>query len=138
MFDEALIDLGATGMFIDIQFIQLKNIQTHRLPRAIPIYNVDGTPNEAGHITEVVDLVVQHKEHSKQAMFHITSIGKTTIILGHTWLMEHNPKIDWHMGDIAMMRCPASCKLKSTEESDQLSCILANKTQRQPDAHLHW
>jgi len=53
---EALIDSGATGMFIDIEIIRSKNIWTHRLPRAIPVYNIDGTPNEAGHITEVVDL----------------------------------------------------------------------------------
>src|SRR5882724_4432294 len=59
---EALIDSGATGMFIDIRFIRSKNIRTHRLPRAILVYNVDGTPNEAGHITKVVDLIVQYKD----------------------------------------------------------------------------
>jgi len=60
--------------------------------------------------------MVQYKEHSEQATFHVTSIGQTTIILGHMWLMEHNPEIDWHMGDISMMRCPASCRLKTAEE----------------------
>src|SRR5882724_13494313 len=89
MFIEALIDSGATRMSIDIEFVQLKNIWT-QLPRAIPVYNVDGTPNKARHITEVIDLIVQYKEHSEWATFHITSIGQTTIILGHTWLMEHN------------------------------------------------
>jgi len=59
------------------------------------------------------------------------------INLRHMWLMEHNPEIDWHMGDIAMMRCLASCKPKSTEERDWPSCISANKTWRQPNAHLH-
>src|SRR5882724_6522443 len=44
---EALIDSGATSMFIDIEFVRSKNIRTHWLPRAIPVYNVDGTPNEA-------------------------------------------------------------------------------------------
>src|SRR5882724_5341482 len=81
---EALIDSGATSMFIDIKFIRSKNIRTHRLPRAIPVYNIDGTPNEAGHITKVVDLIVQYKDHSKRATFHVMGIGQTTIILGHT------------------------------------------------------
>src|SRR5882724_5929449 len=72
---EALIDSGATGMFIDIEFIRSKNIRTHQLPRAIPVYNVDGTPNEAGHITEVIDLIVQYKDHSERATFHIMGIG---------------------------------------------------------------
>jgi len=95
-------------MFIDVEFVWLKNIWTHQLPRAILVYNIDGTPNEARHITEVIDLIVQYKEYSKQAMFHVISISQTMIILGHMWLMEHNPEIDWHMGDIAMMRCLAS------------------------------
>src|SRR5882724_10198304 len=72
---EALIDSGATCMFIDIEFVRSKNIRTHRLPRAIPVYNIDRTPNEAGHITEVVDLIVQYKDHSDWVTFHITGIG---------------------------------------------------------------
>jgi len=72
---EALIDSGATGMFINIEFVRSKNIRTHRLPREIPVYNIDGTPNEAGHITEVVDLIVQYKDHSEQVTFHVTGIS---------------------------------------------------------------
>src|SRR5882724_3270436 len=71
-------------------------------------------------------------------MFHVTSISQTTIILGHTGLMEHNHKIDWRMGDIAIMRCPALCKLKTTEERDWPSHVSADKTWRQLKAHLHW
>src|SRR5882724_5396355 len=134
---EALIDSGATSTFIDIEFIRTKNIWTHRLPRAILVYNVDGTPNEAGHITEVVDLIVQYKDHSEWATFHIMGIGRTTIILGHTWLMEHNPEIDWRMGKISMMRCPMPCRPKATEETNQPNCISANTTWRQLKTHLH-
>ena len=68
----------------------------------IPVYNVDGTTNEAGHITEVVNLIVQYKYHSEQSSFHVTGIGQMTVILGHMWLMEHNLEIDWHMEDIHM------------------------------------
>src|SRR5882724_533616 len=75
IFVKALVNSGATGMFIDIEFIRLKKILTHQLPRAIPVYNVNGTPNEAGHITKVIDLMVQYKDHSEWATFHITSIG---------------------------------------------------------------
>jgi len=75
MFVEALVDSGATGMFIDIEFVRSKDIWTHQLPRANPVYNIDGTPNEARHITKVIDLMVQYKDHSKWAMFHVTSIS---------------------------------------------------------------
>jgi len=51
--------------------------------------------------------------------------------------MEHNPKINWHMGDISMTLCPASCRPKAVEERDQPCCISADKTQRQLKAHPH-
>ena len=55
---KALIDSGATVLFIDINYMWSKNLKTWCLLRAIPVYNVDGTPNEAGHITEVINLIV--------------------------------------------------------------------------------
>src|SRR5882724_11579445 len=134
---ESLIDSGATRMFINIEFVRSKNIWTHRLPRAIPVYNVDGTPNEVGHITKVVDLIVQSKDHSEWATFHVMGISRTTIILGHTWLMEHNPEVDWCMGEISMTRCPMSCRLKATEEMDRPNRITADMTRKQQKTHLH-
>src|SRR5882672_2828180 len=56
----ALIDSGATGQFIDIDYVRSKNLHTQRLPQAIPVYNVDGTLNDAGYITEVVNLMVHY------------------------------------------------------------------------------
>src|SRR5882724_3313604 len=47
----ALIDSGATGKFIDMDYIRSKNLCTQCLPRTIPVYNVDGTLNDAGYIT---------------------------------------------------------------------------------------
>jgi len=137
MLVEDFIDLGTTGMFIDIENVQSKNIWTWCLPRVIPVYNVDGTPNEAGHITEVVDLIVQYKDHSEQATFHITSIGWMSIILGNSWLMEHNPEIDWCTWDICMTRCLASCRSKNKREKDQPNCILADKTTKCSEAQFN-
>ena len=77
------------------------------------------TPNEASHIMEAVDLIVNYKDHCEQSTFHVMGIGQTMVILGHTWLMEHNPEIDWHMGDIHLTRCPAMCR--SVTKMDSLS-----------------
>ena len=41
----ALLDSGATGMFLDTKFVLANNLNTRKLPRAIPVYNVDGTLN---------------------------------------------------------------------------------------------
>src|SRR5882672_7843543 len=61
----ALIDSGATGQFIDIDYVRSKNLCTQHLPRAIPVYNVDGTLNDGGYITEVINLMVHYGDHSE-------------------------------------------------------------------------
>src|SRR6202453_1770022 len=38
---DSLLDCGASGLFIDKQFIELNDITTRKLPQPIPIYNVD-------------------------------------------------------------------------------------------------
>jgi hypothetical protein len=54
----ALLDLGATGMFVNSDFVKWERLTTRPLSRPIPVYNVDRSPNEAGSITEVVDVVL--------------------------------------------------------------------------------
>ena len=62
---------------------------------SIPAYNVDGSPNEAGSIMEIVDAILHLDGHSERTAFAATSLGKQEIILGFTWLAEHNLEIDW-------------------------------------------
>jgi hypothetical protein len=99
-------------MFIDIEFVRAEKLQTHRLPHAIPIYNIDGTPNEASSIKEEVDLICTYGDHTECATFSVTSLGHLAIILGHTWVVKHNPEVDWHIGEVKMTCCPESCSVK--------------------------
>ena len=71
----SLLDSGATGMFIDAELVKEHKLQTRPLPRAIPVYNIDGTPNEAGAIREEVDLICTFGEHTERATFYVTSLG---------------------------------------------------------------
>ena len=48
----ALIDSGAEGTFIDKTFAHKHGIHLTPLNRPIPVYNVDGTRNKLGSITE--------------------------------------------------------------------------------------
>ena len=32
------------------------------------------------------------------------------MILGHNWLLQHNPEINWVAQEIMMTRCPDACK----------------------------
>jgi hypothetical protein len=106
----ALLDSGATACFIDLGFVNSRALQTRPLPRAIPVYNIDGTLNEAGSITQVIDLVCRFQDHSERMTFHVTQLGSQPIILGHNWLVEHNPEIDWKSGELKMSRCPEYCQ----------------------------
>jgi hypothetical protein len=55
---QALINCSATGCFIDIEWAKLNNVPTHPLTKPIPVYNVDGTANDAGTITDIADIIL--------------------------------------------------------------------------------
>jgi len=103
---KALLDCGATGSFIDRDFVCSKGMNTWTLSRNILVFNVDGSPNEAGQISEVMDMVLQYKTHSKRMLLAISGLGKQNLILGYDWLKDHNPKIDWEKGEVEMTCCP--------------------------------
>jgi len=106
---KALLDCGATESFIDRDFVRSKGMNTWTLSWNISVFNVDGSPNEAGQITEVVDIVLCYKTHSER-MLAVSRLGKQSLILGYDWLKDHNPKIDWEKGEVKMIRCPLRCK----------------------------
>jgi hypothetical protein len=106
---QSLIDSGATGRFIDRGYVKTNQLTTQTLSTPIPVFNVDGTTNEAGSITKVVDLVLRYKNHSERSLFAVTGLGRQNLILGLPWLQKHNPKIDWVAGEVKISRCSARC-----------------------------
>jgi len=74
------------------------------------VYNVDGSPNEAGQISEVVDVVLCYKTHSERTLLAVSSLGKQNMILGYTWLKDHNPEVNWQTREVQMNRCPSQCE----------------------------
>src|SRR3981189_1326796 len=105
----ALVDCSTTGLFVDAEYVRSNNISTHRLTTPIPVYNVDGTANEAEAITEIADVIMRYKGHAERTQRAVTSLGKQTMILGFTWLRKHNPEIDWQTKEVRMSRCPLQC-----------------------------
>jgi len=99
---KALLDSGATGNFIDRDFVRMKGINTQNISRPIPVYNVDGSPNEAGQISEVVNMVLRYKTHSKRTLLAVSSLGRQSMILGYTWLKDHNLEVNWQTGEVQM------------------------------------
>jgi len=91
---EALLDCGATGSLIDRDFVHSKGMNTWTLSYNIPVFNVDGSPNQAGQISEIVDVVLCYKTHSKRMLLAVSGLGKQSLILGYDWLKDYNPKIN--------------------------------------------
>jgi len=104
------LDSGATGNFIDKDFVRTKGISTWSISCPIPVFNVDGSSNEAGQISEVVDVVLRYKTHSERTLLAVFNLGKQSMILGYTWLKDHNPEVDWQTGEVQMNRCPPRCE----------------------------
>jgi len=88
----------------------MKGINTQSISCPIPVYNVDGSPNEAGQISEVVDMVLHYKTHSERTLLAVSSLRRQNMILGYTWLKDHNLEVNWQTGEVQMNRCPPRCE----------------------------
>jgi len=116
---EVLLDCGATGSLIDRDFVRSKGMNTRTLSHNILVFNVDGSPNEAGQISEVVDVVLRYKTHSERMLLAVSGLGKQNLILGYDWLKDHNPKIDWEKGEVEITRYPLRCERGRTLRKEQ-------------------
>ena len=99
----AMIDSGATGLFLHQRFVKRHRIFAKPLPHPITLYNIDGTPNLAGQITHSARLYsTVDKNHPQLLEYLITNLGSEDIILGLPWLRKVNPNIDWKEGRLSM------------------------------------
>lgn len=123
----AVIDGGVSGLFLDQDFIMKYHLPMIRLLKLIPVYNVDDTPNQAGSITHVVDLVIHFCTHTERALFTVTALGKYPILLGLPWLKVHNPEINWQTHKVKLIHCSNQCQscvqqLMSGKHSTHILC----------------
>jgi hypothetical protein len=95
-----LLDSGASGNFIDPGYAQDIHAEKKNLKKPIKVYNVDGTPNKQGTITQYVELDVEIHKRKQRHRFYITGLGNHLVILGFTWLERMNPIIDWKKGTL--------------------------------------
>jgi len=116
---KALLNSGATGMFMDKRIAARHGFKLQKLERPIIVKNVDGTNNSGRAIIHQVEANVYYKGHIERIRIDICDLGKTKIILGMPWLAAHNPEINWETGEIKMMRCPPLCSRVKIKEKDK-------------------
>ena len=125
---KALLDSGCTGSCIDETFVDKHGIETRELPKPIPVYNADGTPNANGMVTRMAQLRLTIGSHSELMNFAVSTLDKNDVFLGHDWLQLHNPEIDWNQKTLTFTRCPSTCGTQNNhqerlEEGERLFMI---------------
>ena len=93
-------DSGAGGTFIDDSFCRKYKIPTFALKKPLSVYNIDGTPNRKGTITQVAWFTIEIDEVPFTIQWHVTKLGDQQMILGLPWLCLYNSLIDWDKGTI--------------------------------------
>ena len=104
-------------MFISQDFVRRHSLETTPLPGPIPVHNVDGTPKENGFITEEVEALLRIGSHEERTRLAVTNLGWQSVIIGHSWLTHHNPKVDWANQKVTFSRCPPQCKKPTTPDT---------------------
>ena len=105
----ALLDSGATGLFMDITFAREKGFKMEKLRKPLLVRNADGTVNTGGAITHQVECNMFFKGHVERARMDVCNLGKIEVILGMPWLAAHNPEINWEKGEVVLSmnsKCP--------------------------------
>jgi len=113
---KALLDSGATGLFIDTTFAKEKEFKMERIKNPLLVKNVDGTVNVGGAITYQVECNMFFKGHVERVKMDVYNLGKIEVILGMPWLAAHNPEIDWEKREVKMTRYLPICGKKKQEE----------------------
>jgi hypothetical protein len=90
----ALVDLGATENFMNLGYTKWLRLPIKRLTFKRNLYNVDGMENKSGKLKYYTDLEVQTGTRHIKMRFFLTDLGKHKAILGYSWFMAMQPKID--------------------------------------------
>ncbi|SJL16884.1 uncharacterized protein ARMOST_20414 [Armillaria ostoyae] len=102
---KGLVDSGCTSSAINRAFVRKNQLDTVKTAVPIVVYNADGTHNQAGDITEYVEMRMTIGNHIERIDFAVTDLGPKDLYLGHDWLKRHNPVINWETGTVIFGRC---------------------------------
>ena len=94
----ALLDSGASTCFLDEKFAKQHKIRLVQKSKPIHVEVIDGRPLLSGSVThESEPIEVTFKDHSSYVVFNIIRTPSNPVILGLSWLIDHNPSIDWRL-----------------------------------------
>jgi len=109
---KALLNSGATRLFIDTQFAKRRGFKLEKLKNSLLVRNIDGTVNVGEAIMHQVECNIFFKRYIERVRMDVCNLEKTEVILGMLWLAIHNLGIDWEKGEVEMIRCLPICGRK--------------------------
>ncbi|KAL1021133.1 hypothetical protein UPYG_G00009230, partial [Umbra pygmaea] len=120
----ALLDSGADDSFIDDEMVQQMGIATMPLQRNIEARTIDGRLlSKISLRTEPLTLQISGN-HFEDCSFLVIHSPHVPIVLGHTWLVRHNPQVDWVSGRILGWSTPChSLCLKSATTKTSVQSV---------------
>jgi Retrotransposon gag protein len=93
--ERALLDSGASENLISEETWKTLRTKAFTLPKPVAIYNLDGTENAQGRISQYCWLRVRQGDKGYTMRFFIAEMEKDHLILGHSFFSVFNPEIDW-------------------------------------------
>ena len=106
---EALLDSGATGLVMSLEFARKKVFKLKKLEKPMQVRNMNGLFNREGLIENTVEVNMYYKGHMKRMEIDVIGGQKWGVILGMPWLACHNSEINWKTEEVKMTRCPEEC-----------------------------
>jgi len=94
----AMVDCGATTLFISERFVREHEVCTHLLGQEIPLFNINRLRNWARKVTYFAYLQLTVDKSKEWCEFLMTDLGPEDVVLGLPWLRNMNPKINWAKG----------------------------------------
>jgi len=79
---KALLDSGATEMFMSKSLAQKGGYRLIKLDRLLQVRNMDSTSNSRGAITHGVEVNMFYKGHMEKVRMDVCELGKMNVILG--------------------------------------------------------
>jgi hypothetical protein len=110
-----LVDCGATGDFVSRDFITKNRLPSTTLPTATSLLLVDGTRHSISRRSSALTLRFPGFEGTVTPL--IVPLLGYDLILGMTWLTQHNPHIDWRTRTLSFTRWQEPLSTPQREES---------------------
>lgn len=104
-----MIDSGCTYTCIDKKVVKEKRIPMEKMATPMTAWNADGTLSGNKLITEFVKINMEIEGYKEDLEAVVTLLQSADLFLGHNWLVNHNPEIDWYSGKICFNQCPKNC-----------------------------